>query len=144
MRPIFKYLIIIVLVSFSFLSYGQKKKLELPSSYKTFTVAEAKSFIEEALNSQQKHTPASVFVGDKFYKVGYGGSSMGSTFHTRIVNKFVYYNDIGKLVLYEYPNNYNLVIYNKKGKEVNKVITKDLTLLHDFIGALKVLERANQ
>lgn len=121
-----------------------KKKLPMPSEFRSFTTQEATKFIEDALNSQQKHTPVSVYVGEKFYKVGYGGSSMGSTFHTRIVNKFVYYNDIGKLVLYEYPNNYNLVIYNKKGREVNKVISQYLNQLHDFIGALKVLEKLSK
>jgi len=105
----------------------------LPESYKTYTVVEAKNVLESILNGQVKHSPSDVFVGDKFFKVTYDGH------HTHMVN----YADLGKMVIYEYPNYFNVVMYNKKGREVNKVVTKDLEQCHDLLSAIKIMQKTN-
>ena len=138
MKKIFYYLIVSSLL---FTLSQCKTLLSLPEISDKYSQDEAKRIIERVLNMQYKHTPTSVFVDDDCYKVSYASALLtGSIPNTRIVHRFIYYNDIGEMKLYKYPNCYNLVIYNLKGREINKVISKNLSDLQRMIKAIKSLQ----
>ncbi len=122
-----------------------KTLLPLPNENKKYSVQEAKTIIERNLNLQYKHTPTSVYVSWDCYKVTYAKTNFmvagGSTIPTTSMkHKFIYYSDIGSFKLYKYPNCYNLVIYNLKGREINKVISKNLYDLQQMIYAIRSLQ----
>jgi hypothetical protein len=120
-----------------------KTLLPVPSDYRGYTVEESKNIIERVLNLQYKHTPTSVYVTSDCYKVSYASALLTSSMsipNTRMVHKFIYYDDIGVMKLYQYPHCYNLVIYNRKGHEINKVISKNLYDLQQMIYAIRSLQ----
>lgn len=120
-----------------------KTLIDLPSGQKSLSEEEAQHIIERVLNLQYKHTPTGVYVDRDCYKVSNtkpsfilaGSVNVAGTKH-RVIN----YREIGSFKLYEYPNCYNLVIYNKKGREINKVISKDRNDLYEMIYAIRRLQ----
>lgn len=122
-----------------------KSLLTLPTYSKKYSPEESIKILERVLNLQYKHTPTNVYVDRDCYKVTYaktnfivaGGSTIPST---SMKHKFIYYRDIDSFKLYQYPNCYNLVIYNKKGREINKVISKNLYDLQEVIFAIRSLQ----
>ena len=113
-----------------------KTLLPLPNEPTRYSAEESKRIIERVLNQQTKHIPLSVYVDTLFYKVAYASAAITG----RQVYKFVYFNDIGELKIYKYPHYYNLVIYTKKGREINKVLSKSLEDLHKMVYAIRSLQ----
>jgi len=117
------------------------KRLSIPATTTYYTTEKAIKIVEEILNSQYRRDITSVYVNSTFYKIGLLKNISTQTYSTSYIKyQIVPYNEINGFMLIKYSKHYNLLIKNRKGKEINKVICSNLNAIYAFLDAVRNLK----
>lgn len=117
------------------------QKLNIPATTSYITTEKAVKIIENVLNSQYRNDISNVYVTSEYYKVGILKHTYTKNYSSSYIrSQIVTYDDIDGLILTKSRKYYRLIIKNRKGKEINKVICTDLNAIYAFLDAVRNLQ----
>lgn len=125
----------------AFVIQGFPQKINIPATTVYIPTAKAVRIVENVLNSQYRRDISSVYVNSEYYKIGLlKNLHLTNNSSSYMRYQVVSYDDIDGLLLIKSKKYYRLIIKNRKGKEINKVLCSDLNAIYAFLDAIRNLK----